>query len=160
MDPYLIVLIITLIPWIELRGSIPVGILLLGLDPMLVFVTAVIANTVVAIPIYLGLEFLYPYFKRFSVVERIVKGARKKGEAKVKKYGVIGLALFVGVPLPVTGVWTGTLIAWLLHMDFKKAILALFLGVLIAASIITALSLTLEEALFPLFGLSTNVPLF
>jgi uncharacterized membrane protein len=62
----------------------------------------------------------------------------KKGSKYVEKYEVLGLAIFVGIPLPFTGVWTGSALAWLLDLDWKKSFLAVSLGVIIAACIVTA----------------------
>jgi uncharacterized membrane protein len=148
MDPYLIVIIITILPWIELRGAIPVGILVLGLNPLLVFVLSVVVNILVFFPIFLGLTRSYLYLQRFGLIEKMVNAARKKGEGTVKKYGFWGLAIFVAIPLPLTGAWTGTLIAWLFNLERKRAFTAIALGVLIAGVIVTLFSLFAVELLY------------
>lgn len=137
MDNLLAVILITMVPWIELRGSIPVGIGM-GLDPWLVLFTVLIFNILIFFPIFFGLRFIYSFLSKWKFFEKTVTRIRKKGEPYIKKYGVIGLALFIGTPLPGTGVYAGTLLAWLLGLKWQKAFLAAALGVLIASSIIFA----------------------
>lgn len=146
MNNLLTVALITLIPWIEVRGSIPVGIGL-GLDPWLVFLTAAIFNILIFFPIFFGLKFIYKFLKRWGFFERIVTKVRKKGEPYIKRYGVIGLAIFIGIPLPGTGVYAGTLLAWLLDVEWKKAFIAAAIGVIIAVSIIFVASMGVFSAL-------------
>jgi len=140
MENLLWIILITLVPWIELRGSIPVGIGL-GLDPWLVFIFAVIFNILIFFPIFFGMRFIYRFLSKWKFFERIVTRVRKKGKPYVKKYGVIGLGIFIGIPLPGSGVYSGTLLAWLLGMEWKKAFMAAVIGVLIAGSIIFAASM-------------------
>ena len=130
---------ITLIPWIELRGSIPYGVLV-GIDPITVFIITVIVNILIFFPIFFGLTYLYKYVSEWrytkKITKKVVEKARKKGKPYIEKYGVIGIAIFIGIPLPGTGVWMGTLIAWLFGLNWKKGFLAAALGVLIAGAII------------------------
>jgi len=147
MPPVLWLALITLVPWIELRGSIPYGI---GVDinPITVFVTAVVINILLFFPIYFGLKFAYKYLKYWKFFERITTRIRKKGEPYVKKYGVIGLGIFIGIPLPGSGVYSGTLLAWLVGMGWKKAFVAAIIGVLISGSIVFGLAMAgLTDAL-------------
>ena len=139
-------------PWIELRGAIPFGILCLHLDPIFVFLISVTINILIFFPIFLGLTFVYPYLKEYAIVKNTVGRVRKKGEKKVKKYGFWGLAAFVAVPLPVTGAWTGTLIAWLFGLERKRAFMAIAVGVIAAGIIVTLLSVFAKEVLL-WFGL-------
>lgn len=148
MDLYLIVILITLLPWIELRGAIPIGILFLGLNPLLVFILSVTVNILIFFPIFLGLNLFYSHVQRYGFVRRTVGNVRKRCSEKVEKYSFWGLAAFVAVPLPLTGAWTGTLIAWLFNLERKRAFMAVALGVLIAGVIITLLSVFAVEALY------------
>ena len=128
-------------PISELRGGIPLG-LSLGLDPSIVIPLAIIVNILIFFPIYFGLELLYEkFFSRYAFCRNIVERVSKKGKKYVEKYGVLGLAIFIAVPFPATGAWTGTLIAWLMRLDWKKSFVAVVLGVLIAGAIISAISL-------------------
>ena len=140
MNDLITVALITLVPWIELRLSIPAGIGM-GLDPWLVFFTVIAVNILLFFPIFFGLKFIYRFLSKWGFFERIVTRIRKKGEPYIKKYGVIGLGIFIGIPLPGSGVYSGTLLAWLLGMKWKRAFTAAVIGVLIAGSIIFALSI-------------------
>ena len=77
---------------------------------------------------------------------RFIERVRRKAHPHILKYGYLGLTLFVAVPLPVTGAYTGTLAAWLFGMERKKAFLALSLGVVMAGIIVTAAVLSGVEA--------------
>lgn len=139
---------ITIVPWIELRGSIPVGIGL-GLDPLFVFLFTLTLNIMIIPVIYWGLEIFYnSFFSRFKVCRVLVERVRKKGEKYVKKYGVLGLAIFVGVPLPGTGAYAGTALAWLLGMKKKESFLSIALGVTIAAVFVTLFSVGVFNTFF------------
>jgi len=136
-----LVILTTMLPIAELRGGIPLGIAM-GLEPWLVIATAVVVNCLVFFPIFIALELLYHrFFERFGWVRSIMERIRRKGRPVIERYGVIGLAIFVGVPLPMTGAWTGTIIAWLLGLSWKKSFLAVVLGVLIAGAIVSAVVL-------------------
>jgi len=131
----------TLIPISELRGGIPLGVSL-GLDPLLVFVVAIIANALLFFPIFFGLRLFYDRFlSRFQLFNRYLENVQKRGKPKVDKYGFWGLTLLVAIPLPVTGVYTATFLSWLLAMDWKKAFPAIGLGVVIAGTIVLLVTL-------------------
>jgi len=128
----------TLIPVSELRGGIPLGVLVFGLDPLLVFFVAIIANALLFFPIFFGLRLFYDKFlSRFQIFNRYLENVKRRGKPKVDKYGFLGLTLLVAIPLPVTGVYTATFAGWLLGMDWKKAFPAIGLGVIIAGTIVT-----------------------
>lgn len=147
-----IVLIVATLPLIELRGAIPVGVAM-GLPPAEVFVLAILGNI---IPVPFILLLFGPIRKRAStwrLVGPVLRWAEErawKRREQVEKYGFWGLVTFVGIPLPGTGAWTGSLIAVLLEMRFWGALLANALGVLVAGVLIALLaSLGLEA--FQLF---------
>ena len=99
------------------------------------------ANALVAPLVYLFLSSLHKLLERWKpyrrLFDRIVERARRQVHAKVEKYGYAGLILFVAIPLPITGAYTGTLGAWILGMDRRKTILAVFVGVIIAGIIVS-----------------------
>lgn len=131
------VIITTMLPIAELRGGIPLGIGL-GLPPAAVIAAAIIANCVIFFPIYFGLGLLYGgLFSRSARARGLLERTQKRGRPYIERYGIMGLAVFIGIPLPMTGVWTGTIIAWLLGLEWKRSFLAVCLGVLIAASIVS-----------------------
>ena len=128
----------------ELRGAIPAGIFAFDLPWGWVLIVSLIGNI---FPVPLILLFLDPisnFLCQFPRMEKIIRWVfertRRKGEL-VTKYERIGLMVFVAVPFPGTGAWTGSLIAFLLGMDLKSAFLPIALGVLIAGVIVVALCL-------------------
>ena len=138
----LIVFIISLMPILELRGGL-IAAALLGLKIVPSFIICFIGNI---IPIPFILWFITPIFnwlkktKLFSgIVNKLENKAMRKKD-QIEKLEYIGLMLFVGIPLPGTGAWTGCLIAALLNMDKKKAMLYAVLGVIMAGIIMMILS--------------------
>lgn len=137
------VFLISMIPIFELRGSIPIGIHYYKLPYWRVIPISIVGNM---IPIFLLLIFydlLTRFFFKFSftrkILEAIFARTRKKSEV-IKKYEEIGLMLFVAIPLPITGAWTGSLAAYLFGLKFWKSIFFIFLGVLIAATVVSFLT--------------------
>ncbi len=139
---YLIIFLISLMPILELRGGL-LAASILGLEPIPAYIICIIGN-LIPIPLILWfLDSVFGFMKKHHILTKFVdfcerKGNEKKGE--VEKYGFWGLVLFVGIPLPGTGAWTGCLIATLLRMDKKKAFLAAILGVLMASIIMMIIS--------------------
>lgn len=138
----LIIFIISLLPILELRGGL-IAAALLGLEGLSSFIICFIGNI---IPIPFILWFITPLFnkmkktKLFSgFVNKMERKAMSKKE-QIEKLQYLGLMLFVGIPLPGTGAWTGCLIAALLDMDKKKAMGAAILGVILAGIIMMILS--------------------
>ncbi len=135
-------LLATVSPISELRGGIPLGILEFGLDPLFTFFIAVIANTLIFFPIFFALRFFYDKFLfRIPLFDKYLDSLRKRGKPKVEKYGLWGLALVVAIPLPLTGAYTGTILAWLVGMDWKKAFPAVGLGVIVAGVVVLLITL-------------------
>ena len=133
-------IIISLIPGIELRGSIPVGIAQ-GLDPLMVFSIAVLLNVLIAVMGFWFLDRLWDnWISRIRFFKHHLEKNRKKAHEAVEKYGYLGLLLFVAIPFPGTGAYTGTLVAWALGMDRKKSMTMIAIGVLIAGVVVTAVS--------------------
>ncbi|SHF89492.1 Uncharacterized membrane protein [Caldanaerobius fijiensis DSM 17918] len=130
-------------PLLELRGAIPAG-FAMGLDPIEVFLFSVLGNL---LPIPFLLILFTPLVKWIETKTRFIKFVdfiykktvdNKKSDT-IKKYGYLGLALFVAVPLPGTGAWTGSMIAALLQMDFKKSFISIAIGTVIAGILVTSL---------------------
>ncbi len=136
MNPYIYVFLISMLPFIELRGAIPVGILTLGLNPYNVLMISIFGN-MVPVPFFLlFLEDIERYFRRYPYIAKkmdwLFERTRRKSEDSVKKWELLALVLFVAIPLPGTGAWTGSLIAYLFGFEVKRAFLMIFIGVLIA----------------------------
>jgi len=134
-------LLATILPISELRGGIPLGISL-GLNPWFTFFIAVIANALIFFPVFFALRLFYDkLLSRIPLFNKYLESLRKRGKPKVDKHGFWGLALFVAVPLPLTGAYTGTILAWLLGMDWRKAFPAVGLGVTGAGIVVLLLTL-------------------
>ena len=154
IHPLWICFIISMVPFIELRGGL-LAAALLGVDIFLAIPMCIIGNI---IPIPFILWFITPIFnwlkktKLFRpMVEKLEKKAGNKS-GKIEKGYFWGLALFVGIPLPGTGAWTGSLIAALLDIPKKKSIPAILLGIAIATVIMALVSYGLLDAIVSLFA--------
>ncbi|HDQ44629.1 MAG TPA: hypothetical protein ENN17_03900 [bacterium] len=139
--------VITLIPLLELRASIPFGLFRMGETvpwPVVVSV-CVVANILLGWLIFLVLGPVFQLFRRWYWFDRNVwpflERTRHRIQPYVEKYGELGVAVFIGIPLPGSGVYTGALGAYLLGVDRRKFIVATVIGVFIAAVAVTALSL-------------------
>ena len=144
---YILVFFISMVPIIELRGAVPIGTLTFGLDYLPTLIICVIGNLIPVPFIYLfgrkiliwgsNLKHGSKFFKR--VLNKGEK-AGKKLESKAKNGLYIALLLFVGIPLPGTGAWSGTLAASFLNMDFKKSVIYVMLGIVLAGVIMLVAS--------------------
>ncbi|MBO4682213.1 MAG: small multi-drug export protein [Clostridiales bacterium] len=145
---YVIVFFISMVPLVELRGAVPYGIAVLGLNEYLTLAICMIGNMLPVPIIYLFARKVLIWGSTWKHGSGIFKWILRKGEKagkKLTKNGsngtFIALMLFVGIPLPGTGAWTGTLAASMLDMDWKKTSVAVMLGVLMAGIIMLVVSL-------------------
>ena len=144
---YLIVFLVSMVPLIELRGAIPVS-QGFGLPIVQSYILCIVGNMIPVPFIYLFARKFLEWGQDKKIIGGIcrfflVKG-KKGGEKLQSKAGrglLVALFLFVGIPLPGTGAWTGTLAASLLDMKFKETVIAVVLGVLLAGLIMMAVSL-------------------
>ncbi|MDQ7819976.1 MAG: small multi-drug export protein [Armatimonadota bacterium] len=137
MRELLLVAGLTLVPWVELRGAIPVG-LALGQRPLEVLAVAVAANAALVLPAWWALDLAYGrWLSRWAPVRRQVERVRRSGEGYVRRYGLVGLTLFVAVPLPGTGAYAGAALAWLLGLPRAGALAAIACGVILAGAAVT-----------------------
>ena len=144
-----VVFIISMIPILELRGGLIVSKLLEV--PITTAIPLCIIGNIIPIPfILLFIKQVFKWMKKIRLFRGLVEKLEQKAMGKsdnIKKYEFWGLVLFVGIPLPGTGAWTGSLIAALLDIDFKKAVLAELLGIAIATVIMSIFSYGLLGAL-------------
>ena len=155
---YLIVFLISMIPLIELRVAIPVGVGM-NLEPWLLYVIAVLGNMIPVPFIYLFARKTLLWGKDKPIIgkfftfclEKGEKGGRKL-EAKAGKGLTVALLLFVGIPLPGTGAWTGTLAGSILNMKFKDVVIACMGGVLLAGVIMWVASMGVFGAIGGFFA--------
>ena len=144
---YLITFLVSMVPLIELRGAIPIAV---GMQVPLVqaYIIAVIGNMLPVPIIFFFARKVLIWGQDKKHIGKFFTFCLKKGEAGGKKLQqkagrglYLALLLFVGIPLPGTGAWTGTLAASILDMDFKKSVIAVTLGVVLAGVIMAVLSL-------------------
>lgn len=143
---YILTGIIGMIPIIELRGAIPVGVFTFHLNYLESFICSFIGNI---IPIYFIVKYIRPlfdFFGRWKPFKIIIDWASEKATKKIaeseklQNFTALGLFLFVAIPLPGTGAWVGSLIANFLNLPPKKAIFPLIIGVLTAGVIVLTLT--------------------
>ncbi len=146
MEKYLITFLVSMVPLIELRGAIPIAVGL-GAKLLPAYIIAVIGNMVPVPFIFFFARKVLVWGSDKPVIGGFFRFCLNKGEAGGKKLQAkagrglfVALLLFVGIPIPGTGAWTGTLAASILDMDFKKSVLAIVLGVLLAGIIMGIVS--------------------
>ncbi len=147
MKKFLIIFFISMVPLIELRGAIPVAVGM-GLPVIPSIIVSVIGNMLPVPFIFLFARRILEWGKDKKIIgkfftwclEKGEKGGRKL-EAKAGRGLYWALLLFVGIPVPGTGAWTGTLAASILDMDFKKSVIYILLGILLAGAIMVIASL-------------------
>ena len=147
MKKYFWVFLISMVPLVEIRGAIPYAVGF-GLPPVPSILVAILGNMLPVPFIFLFARKVLEWGKDKKVIGPFFKWCLEKGEkggrkleAKAGRGLYWALFLFVGIPLPGTGAWTGTLAASILNMDFKKSSLAVMAGVLLAGAIMLAASL-------------------
>ena len=140
---FTLTMLVSMIPVVELRGGIPFGVAA-GLPVWAAFIAAVIGNLIPVPFIIVYIRRIFQWMRRRmprlnSLVDKLERKAHLKGQ-KVTKYKYLGLMLFVAIPLPGTGAWTGSLAAAFLDMPLRKAIPSVVVGVLIAGMAISILT--------------------
>lgn len=150
IDKLFAVFIVSMFPIVELRGAIPLGVGL-GLEFYKVFLVSVIGNM---LPIPFIIMFIRPvieYLKKKKSFEKIVKKFEQKTLNKsdrITKYEMLGLFIFVAIPLPGTGAWTGAALAGLMNMRLKTSVPSIFFGVITAGIIMSLVSHGVFNILF------------
>ena len=147
----ILVFIISLMPILELRGGL-LAAALLGLEPLPSYIISIIGNVLPVPFILLLITKVLSWMKNsklkfFNKVANWLDEKVEKHKGQIEKYGYLGVVLFVGIPLPGTGAWTGSLIASVLNMDRKKTFIAVLAGIVMASIIMMILS----------FGVVANV---
>ena len=140
-------LLLAMTPLGEIRIALPIALLSYKMNIILAYTLSVIGNM---IPVFLLLifwkyfvELLMKYSKTFNrFFNWLFKRTQKKFIGKYEKWGKIALILFVAIPLPITGAWTGSVAAWLFNFKYWESILLIFLGVCISGVIVTIISLS------------------
>ncbi len=149
----LLLFLFTLIPTLELRYSIPHGFVLYRdtLGPALIVGVCLLANIALAPLVWLFVRYVVDLFLRVAWIDRIYQAVVTRAAARLSpyldKWGTLGLALFIGVPLPGSGVYSGALGAYVLGFNFRQYFIASVLGVFIAGAAVTAVVVTGTTAL-------------
>ena len=129
----------SMIPWIESRYVIPYALWVFNWELWQVFPLAILGNMLPIPFVLLFFKFVEKFLRRFrfwtKVMDWLFKRTRERADGKIIKYEYLGLIMFVAVPLPFTGAWTGSLIAYLFDLKFSKSVLTILLGVIISATI-------------------------
>ncbi len=136
---YVITFVVSMLPIVELRGAIPVG-TAFQIPWYWCYILSVIGNLLPVPFILLFIEKLIGWFKKTKRLRKFglwLESKAAKNTPKVQRFETFGLMIFVSVPLPMTGAWTGALVAALTGMKFKNAMISIICGVLIAGAIVT-----------------------
>lgn len=143
------IILISMLPISELRGAIPYAITQ-GVNPFIAFLSAVLGNFLVVPIVFYFLDNLHHYFLRSKHYEKFfnkyIEAKRKKFEKHVgTKFEFWALVIFTGTPLPFTGAWSATILAWFFNLKRRKSYLAIFLGILISGIIVTLTTLGIKS---------------
>ncbi len=156
LGPAAVVVISAMLPIFELRGAIPVAVLYYGMPWWEAFLLSVLGNMIPIIPIILLIGPLSDFLMRRSKLCRrfftwVFERSRRRGGDLVEKYEALGLAIFVAIPLPMTGAWTGAFLAFLMRIRARRAFPSILGGVLGAGVIVTLVVLFGRETFRFLF---------
>lgn len=144
------VVLMALLPVFELRLAIPVGILYFHFPLPRVFILALLGNLIPVIPLLLFFRYFFHKLTAVKIIGPFFRWWFKSVEGRskaVRKWGFWGLVLFVAVPLPVTGAWTGSVAATLIELDTRRSFLAIALGVMMAGVLVSLISILVPEVI-------------
>ena len=139
---YLEIMILAMLPLTELRGAIPIGIAM-GLNPIGVYIVSVIGSTIVFIPLIFTFRHILNFFRSIDIFVPLVKKVDIKiesGMKRLKSISILGIILFIGIPLPTTGTWTAAAIASILKMRIKTSLLGVLIGNMMSGIIVSLIS--------------------
>ena len=140
---YLEIMLLAMLPLTELRGAIPIGIAM-DLNPIGVYIASVIGSTIVSIPLIFTFRHILNFFRNIDIFLPLVKKVDTKiesGMKRLKSISILGIILFVGIPLPTTGTWTAAAIASILKMRIKSSLLGVVIGNMMSGIIVSLISL-------------------
>ncbi|WP_340820473.1 small multi-drug export protein [Methanolobus sp. WCC4] len=143
---WLATMIIGAMPIFELRGAIPIALGVYEMSPASAFTFAVLGNMLPVVPLLLFLGPVSEYLRRYTIFDRFFSWlfgrTHRNHSERFERYGTLALTLFVAVPLPVTGAWTGCAAAFVFGIKFRHSLPAIFAGVLIAGMVVSVVTLT------------------
>ena len=144
---YIKLFFLSMMPIIELRGAIPLGIAM-DLNPIYIYITSVIGSSIISVPVVLMFRQVIDYLRHRKYFNKLIRWVDRKIEGRAKKLNaasIIGLIVFVGVPLPTTGSWSGSALASILKMRILESLLGIFIGNAIAGAIMLTVSMHVAE---------------
>ena len=144
---YIKLMLLSMVPVIELRGAIPVGIAM-DLNPVYVYIACLIGLSLLSVPVVLIFRQVIDFFRHRKYFNIVIRWVDRKIESRAKKLkaaSILGLIVFVGVPLPTTGSWTGSALASIFKMRIKDALFGVFVGNAIAGAVMLGVSLHLSN---------------
>jgi uncharacterized membrane protein len=149
---WLIIMCVSMLPWLELRGAIPLAILTYGWEWWQAFPIAIIGNIIPVPFILIFFKYAEKIIRKYGILDhfldKLFEKTRRKADNKIKKYEEIALIIFVAIPFPFTGAWTASLIAYLFDLKIGKSILTILIGVIIAGIIMTILTISGKRLFF------------
>jgi len=144
ISPWLYIFLVTFLPSVELRGSIPLAILNYKMGALESFLIISFANILITPLVFLLFDLILFIFSKINFLDKFIKeylaNLQKRAKPYVDKYGFWGLMIFVAIPLPGTGAYSGSLAALILGMDKLKSFIAISLGVILAGVIVTLIT--------------------
>ena len=143
--PRVSVFFLSMVPIIELRGALPVALEVYRLPLHEAYLLAVVGNMIPALFVLYTWDWFIKHVERYwpwlhRVLDRWHHKTEGRWNEKIEKYGPLALIAFVAIPLPGSGAWTGALVAWIFTLKKSSALIAIFLGVLIAGALIASLT--------------------
>ncbi|WP_456400006.1 COG2426 family protein [Mesoaciditoga sp.] len=146
MNPLIQVILLAMAPISELRGAIPLGIMVYHLNPILVTIVSMIFNLIPAIFVILFFDAIMPWIKKKfpklgNLIEKFSQKRQQKHRQKIERYGLWAIMAFVAIPFPLTGAWTGSLLSVLFEMPRLKSMLAISGGIVISGCIVLSITL-------------------
>lgn len=148
---------IAMLPVAELRVALPVAIEVYKINPLVSFLISITGNMVPVTIILLVIPKIHSWLLRQKTIGKLFGYFLTRAENKFKgdfaKWGLVGLAIFVGIPLPMTGAWTGALAAFVFNIPFKKSWPTIFAGVIMAGIIVLLITLFAGSSIRWIFGI-------
>lgn len=138
----ILVILFAMLPVVELRGAIPLGISL-GLSPIHSTIISIIGNAAIVPLLLILLHPIMNYFEKTVLFSKTIGWVKTRSMKKaniIKKYRLLGLFLFVAIPIPTTGAWTASIVASLLKIDFKNSVLTIWSGIITAGLVVYLIS--------------------
>lgn len=134
------VMLFSIAPFVELRFAIPYGITK-GLHPLVAVAAAVVASWIVIVPMFVIMDLFYNRFlSQNPLVRHFVEEIRTRGRPYVERWGVLGVGVYVSLPFPGPGIYSGAVLAWLFGLPRRQAMVALALGVLVSGFLVAGIS--------------------